>query len=132
MNRGRNEAAASITSALIRATPQNPVPASGGIFPAIWATCWPIFATLARHGIRVSADAAAIERRMTAEGMNHPLIPGLTRRLVTRAEACRRISDRRRRHPKPVRHPSRREDCGWLPPQVPALARWRAHAASHP
>jgi serine/threonine-protein kinase HipA len=35
--------------------------------------------------------AAAIERRMTAEGMNHPLIPRLTRGLVARAEACRRI-----------------------------------------
>ena len=33
---------------------QNRVPASGGIFPGISATCWRIFRTLGQRGIRVS------------------------------------------------------------------------------
>jgi hypothetical protein len=33
---------------------QTRVPASGGIFPGIWATCWRTFRTLGRRGIRVS------------------------------------------------------------------------------
>ena len=33
---------------------QTRAPASGGIFPGIWATCWRTFRTLGRRGIRVS------------------------------------------------------------------------------
>jgi len=36
------------------AVSQTRAPASGGIFPGIWATCWRTFRTLGRHGIRVS------------------------------------------------------------------------------
>ncbi len=50
-----------------------------------------VLARILAFAAQLPDHAAAIESRMTAEGMNHPLIPRLTRRLVTRAQACRRI-----------------------------------------
>lgn len=45
------------------------------------------------HGFIVAMpdNASEIEHRMSMEGLNHPLIPRLSRRLVRRAEACQRI-----------------------------------------
>jgi len=76
---------ASTPLAQLVAGSQARAPASGGIFPGMWATCWPTFRTPGRRGIRAAAKARVNrEKSESARGVGEVLsaVEGNQRRNV--------------------------------------------------